>query len=206
MKTIYPIILIFNFIYCNSQTILYKELIKNVNMNNEKVIYKNTNVKNFRITEPIIEDEIFKNIIKQRVSVNKKQKFCNSNDVNCEIYLNYKVEHMSTNLLSLITSYYTMFRMPRDVDNQLHVNILLFKDKIYEVKVKKSKLLYKKVIEKIKSKKINSECKFIYDDCELEFYISNHKAIITLYTDKVCSAKIPYLLQYKDLTFREIKF
>jgi len=193
MKNIFLTLgLLFNFLFlfsCMRQVTPQQILNEEIKENTKKIQYKNININDVSIQIPNNLNNEIENYLQHLIKKDSKIKYCNNDESKVEI--KYIVTFATNKLFSIMKETQTMFCYPYDNIYYDFINLLLYNEHIYIIKIKDSNRIKKIINNYINTEDIDVDCEYNNGDYQINLTIEENKIYLFLEKDKVCFLKIP---------------
>lgn len=184
---------------CHSQERNFEIFKKGLKKTSFQARTENIINQNITITKPIVLDTLSQRVIENVISNEVKSNLCDNEK--CQAFIEIKLGHLTSELISLKETTYTMFRLPRDVNSVKFFNFILDGNVLYKINLNLTedlKLRIKKKLQLIKDK----ECKYqINDNTIINLYIEKQHTYLHLYNDEICNTLIDFDFKISDINF-----
>ncbi len=155
-------------------------------------------VNNVKIKAPIIKSGVFRNIVEGMVKRDQRYDYCDGNKG--EVFVTYKVLHLTDNLISIRKDIEIMHCYPSVVLYSKFVNVLTANGKILYLGLTS----FDKVkADLLKAKQPNDECVYNLDELKPNLFFLNNKFYVDVIADKVCELQAPIELSKNLIKFDE---
>ena len=190
----------FGCVFCSTSE-PYTELASEIKKKSVVVEYKSSVFKvvdNVKITAPVIKHAFFKTLVDEMIKKDQRYDYCDGNKG--EVYVNYKVLHLSDNLISIRKDVEIMHCYPGVILYSKFVTALAANGKTWYVGLANSDKVKPALL---RAQQKNDECKYNLDELMPDLFIANNKLYVDVIADKVCELQAPIELSSGLIKFNE---